>query len=424
MKSFKKALKTVFEHEMLKKGDRVLVALSGGPDSVYLLHFLTSLKDELSLTIFAAHINHNLRKDEAKRDEEFCKSLCDKLGVPLFVLSANVKARCEQTGEGTEEAARNIRYGYFEQLSKEDKINRVALGHNADDFAETLVFNLIRGAGAKGLMGIAAVREKFIRPLIDIPKAEIENELFENGIPFMVDCTNLTDDYTRNKIRHNIIPLIKEINPSFYTAAKRTASALREDEEYLSEEAALVKTDDVEFLNEMPPSVSYRVISEEIFEKCGFYPDYDMISRVRKLIANGKTSKSAELKNGFEARISYGKLVIGKKNKEEDGFAVILTDGENTVKNARISVDLKENTVTFNNSLINTSFKCDKIVGELVARSRKTGDRIRLNGVNRLVKKLLIDEKIPCSQRNGLIVISDSEKIFYIEQIGKSDNAR
>lgn len=424
MKNFKTALKTVNGNAMLKKGDRVLVALSGGPDSVFLLHFLASLKSELDLSLFAAHVNHNLRKDEAKRDEEFCISLCEKAEIPLFVLSADVIGRCNETGEGTEEAARNIRYAFFEKTASENGINKIALGHNADDFTETLVFNLIRGAGSKGLCGIPAVRDSFIRPLIEIPKAEIERELTENGIPFVIDRTNLTDDYTRNKIRHNIIPLMKEINPALYTAARRTAAALSLDNEYLNEEASLVKTDDVEFLNEMPPAISYRVISSSIEEKCGFKADYAMIERVREIIKNGRTSQKTELKNGYEARISYGRVIIEKRKEKEEEFSVKLCDGENAVKTARIFVDLKENKITFNNLLINESFKCDRIIGELTARSRKTGDRIRLNGVNRSVKKLLIDRKIPCSQRDGLIIISDSEKIFYIEQIGRSDNAR
>ncbi|MBR2328089.1 MAG: tRNA lysidine(34) synthetase TilS [Clostridia bacterium] len=420
MKNFKTAQNTVKEYEMVKKSERVLVALSGGPDSVYLFNFLLSIKEELELTLFAAHVNHNLRKDEAKRDEEFCRELCKRHGVELFVLSADVESRCRETGEGTEEAARNIRYGFFERVAAENGIDKIALGHNADDFVETVIFNFIRGAGSKGLCGIPAVREKFIRPLIDIPKSDIESELTENGIEFMTDRTNLTDDYTRNKIRHNIVPVMKEINPSLYTAVKRTSKALAEDNGYLMQEAAIVMTDDVEFLNEMPKAISFRVIFAKVIEKCGFTPDNAMISRIRALLKDGRTSKKTELKNGYIAKISYGKLVIERESKSE-GFCVILNDGENRVKNCDITLKTEENTITFNNSLINITFKCGKIVGELTARSRREGDRIRLHGVNRSVKKLFIDEKIPCSHRDEIIIITDAEKILFIENIGVAD---
>ena len=418
MKNFnEKASETVLKYGMLKENDKVLIALSGGPDSVFLFHFLASIREKLSLSLFAAHVNHNLRGEESNSDEAFCRELCEKNGVTLFVLSADVKAYAEKTGKSIEEAAREIRYEFFNKTAKENEIDKIALGHNADDSVETSLFNMIRGTGLKGLRGILPVRENLIRPLIEIKKKDIEEYLTQNKISYKIDKTNLETDYTRNKIRHKIIPLIKEINESFIETAERNSLILTQDNDFLEDFAKKSKTDDVFKLSQMHPAIFSRVISEKIEKECGFVPDYNMLSRVSALVKKNKTSAKEQLKNGYIIKAEYGKLVI-KREEAAKREKTVLIEG----KNGEYFVKKQAGIINIYNSIINISISCDKIEGDLYLRSREVGDVFLKNGIKKSLKKLLIDKKIPQEERNGLAVISDSKKIFFVEKIGSSDH--
>ena len=408
------------KYGMIKDGDRVLVALSGGPDSVYLLCYLLEIRESRALTLFAAHVNHNLRGAESDGDEAFCRDLCGRFGVPLEVLSADVKKAAKEAGKGVEEAARDIRYAFFEKTADRFACDKIALAHNADDNAETVIWNITRGSGVKGISGIPPVRGRIIRPLIGLPKSEIKESLEKRGIEYRVDSTNEETVYTRNKIRRRVIPELKELNPSFLEAVSRLSEAAREDERFICEAAAAVETDDVSEIAALPKALKNRVIAARIEKACGFTADSGMVERVAALLESGKTSKSAVLKNGRLAGINKGKLVF--PGKEAESFEKTpLENGENIIDGRAVGVVEKEDAVEVAFAGEKIKIKREKIAGRLYARSRGEGDRFRLHGVNRALKRLLIDRKIPREERNGLLVVSDDEKIYYVEKIGRSD---
>ena len=201
-----KIIKTIEENNLISKGDSIVIGLSGGADSVFLTLILNEIKDEFNLKLKAVHINHQLRGDESERDMLFCKNLCKKLDIDFVCEKIDVKAQAKLRNKGIEEAAREIRYECFKNECENGKI---ATAHNLDDLAETLIFNITRGSGVLGLCSIPIKRENIIRPILYVSREEIEQYLKNANQDFVVDSTNLTDDYSRNKIRHNVIPTLK-----------------------------------------------------------------------------------------------------------------------------------------------------------------------------------------------------------------------
>lgn len=219
-------------------GGRVCVALSGGADSVSLLIVLNELREELGAELFACHLNHGLRGEESDRDERFCRGLCEKLGIPLYTRKISVSELAKKH-ESIEQAARRERYAFFEEALSHFGANTLATAHNANDNAETVLLNMSRGTGLKGLCGIPPVRSfaagkyRVIRPLINCLRAEIEAFLRERGQDCVTDATNLSEDYTRNRIRRRIIPELAEINPSVIAVIGRMTGNLRADSDFL-----------------------------------------------------------------------------------------------------------------------------------------------------------------------------------------------
>ena len=220
-------------YNMIRRGDRILAALSGGADSVTLLHYLFIYKDILGITVEAAHVNHMLRGKEADRDELFCRSLCEDMGIKLHVKRADVRKIAKDKGLSEELCGRNIRYEFFDEIVNNSGM-KIATAHTLSDSIETMIFNLARGTGLKGLCGIPPVRKNIIRPLINCYRSDIENYCKEHNLDYVTDSTNLEDDYSRNFIRHNILPQLKNINIEADKAIGRTIGWLRDDENYLS----------------------------------------------------------------------------------------------------------------------------------------------------------------------------------------------
>lgn len=290
MDFLEKIRSAVSDYKMLQRGDAVVAALSGGADSVSLLYALNELSGELGITVSACHINHHLRGGESDGDMRFCQELCSGLGIPLFVREAEVGSM-RQKHESLEECARRVRYDFFAEVSAGKKL---ATAHSSNDCAETVLLNLMRGTGLKGLCGVPPVRGNIVRPLIYCTRNDVEEYCNSRGLSWVTDKTNLCDDYTRNKIRHIILPEMLKINGSLFSTMNRMEKSLREDSDFLEDMArqALESAKkpggyDSAALAKLPKPVQSRAI-KLIFFAGGIEPSALRINTAAEILAAGR----------------------------------------------------------------------------------------------------------------------------------------
>ena len=232
-----KVIETIKKYNLIEKGDKIVIGVSGGPDSITLLNILKELKEnnelDIKFDIYVAHINHLIRK-EATSDEEYVKKYCQNNNIECFIKRVKVEEIAKQEKIGTEEAGRNTRYKFFNEILKKTNSNKVAIAHNKNDNAETILMNLLRGSGSKGLKGIEVKRDNIIRPLIECNRLEIEEYCEKNNLKPRIDRTNKENIYTRNKIRNLLIPYIeKEFNPNIIETLDRLSKVIKEENDYL-----------------------------------------------------------------------------------------------------------------------------------------------------------------------------------------------
>ena len=398
---------------LFKNVSRITVACSGGADSMALLHALCVISNEYGFTVSAAHFNHGIRGAEADRDENFVKEYCEKHGVDFVSGFGNVPEYAKQKGDSIELAARELRYKFLQEAASGGVI---ATAHHAGDNLETMLFNLTRGTALSGLCGIPAKRDIYIRPLLLCTREEIELYCKENSIDYVTDSTNLEDNYARNRLRHKVVPVLKEMRPSVEVAAMRTAQSLREDEDCLN---ALAKKEyDERFLNnsislknfeELPSAIAKRVIKNFFTLQTGKNADF---LHITEMYACCKNSGKVSLPGNYEAVVEGGKLFIKLAEKVQDTqFKVELSE-----QNADLSTVNKK----VHNLLLKNSIDCDKIVGKLVLRTREPSDRVYINGRGgtKTLKKLYNEYKIPLCERANLPVLADDKGIVWIGKIG------
>ena len=405
-----KVNKAVNAFDMLQNDDKIITALSGGADSVSLLNALIELKAEYNLTIYAAHLNHNLRGDEAKRDEDFVRKLCQTKDIKLFVKSEDIRSLAKQRKQSEELCGRDERYRFFDELSAELGA-KVATAHTASDNAETVIFNLTRGAGINGLSGIAPVRDNIIRPLIYVTRDEVEDYCGANNLAFVTDSTNLQDEYTRNKIRHSVIPVLKELNSDFENTIARESDMLRIVNSYIEiktdEAIEKIKTEngyDSKLLINLPKALRLSVIHKLCKLNKGEV-DYKIV----KLIDNSLDGGAVTLESGLTAVCKQGTLRF-VKDSERDYFS---------------EIELKSNS-NFIYKDKEYSVKELKLENEnIVFRTRRAGDTFTLpkRNVTKTVKKLLNELKIPEEIRDSLILAAVGSEVLWIEGVGTSDRA-
>ena len=266
----RKVLDTIEKYDMLGGNRNILCAVSGGADSMALIASLRELSGALSVTVSAAHLNHLIRGEEALRDERFVREYCEKNGIPFYCERVDVKKEAEHQKKGIEETARDVRYAFFERARLALSCDLVATAHTSNDNLETMLLNLMRGTGILGLCGIPPKRDRIIRPLIGVCRDEVEAYLREKGIDFVTDSSNLTDEYTRNEIRNDVIPKLIKIKPSVLRSAFVAADALRLDAGFIMSEAEKIagsaKTEengiaiDAELIASAHPAVSGRAV--------------------------------------------------------------------------------------------------------------------------------------------------------------------
>lgn len=414
----------VKEYDMLSEGDTVVCGLSGGADSVCLLMSMKELSSRFSVNVEALHVNHCLRGQESDRDENFCRLLCERLGVPFKAVSCDVRKFSEENSLSDEEAARTLRYRIFAENSRGKKL---ATAHNAGDNLETVLFNLTRGTALKGLAGIPPVRDNIIRPLLAVSRQEIENFLESIGQDWVTDSTNLSNDYTRNKLRHQVIPLLRQINNSVIETSVRTIGGLREENRFIEEETDRAEKicrcgNTFKGLADFPKVVRKRCISRLLSENNLPYSHSRLNEADGILINGGKINVSGNIYLCSENNSISLKTIVPT---EENLISRELAIGENQIFSGKIlccevvECDglLKNNFV--NKNLTFYALDYDKIKGSAVVRSRKYGDRIQLKGRNftSSIKKL-INETVPAEKRSTLHFIEDSEGTIFAEAVG------
>lgn len=442
MEIFQKIKETIEKHSMLSGGENVLVALSGGPDSVFLLHVLNNLKEELKLDLHTLYINHGLRPEETPLEIEFCKKLCETLKVPFITKSVDVKSFAKEKSMNNQEAARELRYKVFEETAFETKADKIALGHNADDQAETLLMRLLRGSGPIGLSGIPPVRGMCIRPLIEIERQEINRYIQEEKIDFVVDSSNLRRDYLRNKIRFSIIPMMKEINPNIIETLSRTAAIFREEERHF--DIIVVKTlmrlisrksdSRIELflspLEAMDKVILRRVLRRVIDETKGLRRiNFIHVEDIIDLIKTGKTGDRLYLPKGIRVIKDYSTLIFtteppvkldtymlevpGEINLKEAGVLIkasILESHKSEIKDLRLSADL-------------AVFDAERLIFPLVVRSRKEGNFFYPFGFGKRKKlqDFFVDGKVPRDERDRIPLIISGEDIIWVAGYRQDD---
>lgn len=427
---FDKALSTVQKYNMLSLDDNIVVGFSGGADSCALLHFLISLREQFHLTVSACHINHQLRGAEADRDENFVSEMCQKYSVPLYLLHADVKAESLKRKIGTEQCGRDIRYAFFAETA--EKLHaKIATAHTASDNAETVLFNLTRGSGAAGLCGIPPVRDHIIRPLINCTRNEIEAYCTKHSLPYVTDSTNLTDEYTRNKIRLEVMPVLKKINPSFENTVSAMTERMKETVDFIDKcaENALSQclTDKGYQISELQ-KLDKAVLSRAIIMLCqknSFTPEAKHIELIGKIVYNNGT---VELKNNLFAISKQGFLRMAdlsptsKISEIQWNSQEILSIGNKIISLSKINKDIFYNRKKNDKILFHNSLDCDTIPLTAVFRTRKQGDVFSPNGRNitKSVKKLFIELKIPSEQRDKIIMLANGSEIIWIDGIGVS----
>lgn len=426
-------------YNMICRGDRILAALSGGADSVTLLHYLFVYRDILGITVEAAHVNHMLRGKEADRDELFCRSLCENMGIKLHVKKIDVRKIAKEKGLSEELCGRNIRYEFFDEIVNNSGM-KIATAHTLSDSIETMIFNLARGTGLKGLCGIPPVRKNIIRPLINCYRSDIENYCKEHNLDYVTDSTNLEDDYSRNFIRHNILPQLKNINIEADKALGRTINWLCEDENYLSSMAGdmleKIKTDDNKYdihdLIDCPVPVKRRVIAKILKNNCGNISS-EHILEIENLL--NKTG-SVNLPKNLKAKIKDGFLIIMPQNEDINNSArfnerVIKLEesiqfAEKTIYLQNLSIKDYNFLKFINKKLFYNCFDCDMIYGDYKCRTRLDGDYYHplLKGCGKSLKKLFNELKISKEERTKRLILCDNNGIIWVEGIGIDERVK
>jgi tRNA(Ile)-lysidine synthase len=418
--------KAVSDYDMLKDTSAVYVGLSGGADSVSLLLVLKALSEEYGFSVRAVHVNHHLRGKESDRDMEFCAALCERENVPLDVYHVNAKEYSESHGLSVEEGARELRYEIFSAIPKGC---RFATAHTLSDSAETVLFNLARGTGIKGLTGIPPVRDNFIRPLIYCKRADVEEFLRQKNQDYVTDSTNLTDDCSRNIIRHKIVPVMQDIHGGFYGNVRRMTENLSADSDCLE---MLARENAGNDLRRVHKAVRRRVI-RNILSDNHFEISYAKIDEIDKVLLDG--GGTVNLSDEISLDISEGKVTIcpnkAVKMRRINFHEIPANVGINTFLCDK-KVIIYENKCEKEdyNRIVNKNFTkevldCDKIQGKAVLRNRRDGDSYKLIGRNFNSKlKKLLNENCPQEKRDYMAVIADEEGIIWTELFGIADRVK
>lgn len=411
------------KYDMLPSGGTVIAAVSGGADSVCLLHLLHRLSEEMGFTLHGAHFNHQIRGDEADRDQEFVRKMCEELHIPCHIGCEDVPEYAKSHGIGLEDAGRVLRYAFFDKIADRIGANRIATAHNGDDNCETVLMNMTRGAGLRGLCGIPPVRGRIVRPLLTVSRDEIERYLIDNNLPHVEDSTNSHDDYTRNRIRHQVMPVLRGINPDFVSKIGEMTQSLSLDRDFLEAQAAKLLHGgalSVSELRQSPEPVAARAVRM----MCPHAPTAGQTEDILNLVRGERPSGAVYLTGGKALR-EYDILRFDTCKIAEKLTDFVIYDGlVRDIPEIGMTVRCRESVCgkIIYKSLNLFLFKTEGLCGTISVGSRREGDRITLAGRNitKSVKKLMIEEKIPPSRRELVPVLRDDRGVIGILGLGQA----
>ena len=427
----KKVISYIEKNKILQDGDSVLLGVSGGADSVCMLHVLYSLREKYHLKLYVVHVNHGIRGSEAKRDADFVEQMAENLQIPFRVVTANIPEMAKEQKLSEEEAGRIFRYNTFEQVANEVGANKIAVAHNLNDNSETVLFNLFRGSTLKGLRGISPMRGQIIRPLLCCSRNEIEQYLQENNLSYCTDSTNKETDYSRNRIRLKLMPYIKEnINQKAEYNIVNAAENLSQVYEYIygeAQKAYRIHVKDNVLLNsaeDLNVVILQEVVRMWILENTGRLKDIkaNHVNIVIGLLSN-QVSKKSELPYGLKLIKTYeGVKVLLENNEGKDSNGQTIIEDGKIFNTEKITVTVENESFDKSNipDLLYTKWlDYDKIKG-LTLRKRLPGDYIEISGsesgrsVKKKLKKYFIDNKIPQEERNNIWLLADGNHVVWI----------
>ena len=418
------------EHDLLPRGGHVLCAVSGGADSVCLLHWLNGLRDEYGFELTAAHYNHQLRGEQSLRDEEFVRSFVGRCcpGVELVVVAGDVAAQAQKDATGIEETAREMRYAFLYETARQVGADVIATAHNAEDNAETVLLHLMRGSGLRGMTGIQPRRGTLVRPFLTTRRRDLEGYLRVYGLPHVEDGSNADERFARNRVRRQLLPVLEDMQPQFVSHVGKTARLLTQDEEYLTRQAgqALGPVEEIECglsicaadIAGQPDALAVRMVRLLLDRlngdggKCTARHLLDVVGLCRSDDPSGQVS----LPGGRLARRVYDRLeLVIEQQSERWGEEMLSLPG---------TLTLTWGTITVQHSVYEgqeqTPFDFYLSCGDaFTVRSRRTGDRLERPGrPGRLLKKILIDEKIPRHIRDTLPVMDWDGRVAAVAGLG------
>ncbi len=433
-------LQTIFKYNMIEKGDKLLAAVSGGADSVCMLHILNSLKKDLDFKLACAHVNHGLRGEAADNDERFVKALCKDLGIKFYVKRIDVAAFAKEQHMTTEEAGRKVRYDFFAELRDKYGFNKIATAHNKNDNAETVLMRIIRGTGIDGLTGISYKRDDaVIRPILDVSRVEIEEYCKLYNLDYCTDKTNFDNDYMRNKIRNELIPFIeREFNTKVSESLVRLANSADEDSRFIKGYTKrLYSRLGSPMPNKCPNALhieSFKMVDRAIgarILRLATEKSAKDVKLERKhieeiySILDKQTGTSIDLPCGLKAEINYGWLTFegpldrNEVKLEEDGFFAKVSIGDSVYldavgKNINFRV---ENPKQYKLKVNEIAVDLDRLDNQpLFLRSRRDGDRMVCfaDGRTKKIKSIFIDEKISKKDREKIPLLATGDEVIAI----------
>ena len=420
------------DNNLISRGDKIVVGVSGGPDSLCLLHILNEIKQEYELTLIVAHVNHNLR-EEAKFEADFVEKVSKSLGLKFYLANVNIEELSKEKKKSCEEVAREYRYNFFNEVVNNTGATKIAVAHNLNDNSETILMHIIRGSGIEGIKGISVKNNNIIRPLLSTTREEIEKYCVDNNLTPMIDKTNFETVYTRNKVRNKIIPMLSEINPEVLNSITRLGNILSEEDEFISDyidkiyndikiEEKSIKISKAKFVN-LPKGLQRRILRKAICEFKGDLIDisYKTLENAISSILISQNGNIIKVANGIKILINYDILEFVEKIEKNNEFEYELNiPGKTYIKELDIYINSEIKNANEVEDFIKIPnkkfFDIEKTGKKLYVRNRRSGDSFSPNGLcgTKKIKDFFSDLKIPTEERDKIPILTNKDDIIWV----------